>query len=292
MPDFNELSDQLNVDSLRKRSVAAVHAKTGRNVIIYYSGWLQKQGQVPQKVVITDADMNGFMAAICGLDKTKGLDLILHTPGGEVNATEALVAYLRSIFGTDIRAFVPQMAMSAGTMIALSCKEIWMGKHSSIGPIDPQIGGVAAHGIVEEWDKAQSEIKANPVLANAWNPILQKYGATLLGQCQKAIQMADAIVKKWLPEGALHHIADAAVQTETIKKVMESLGEHKKTLNHGRHVSATAAEAMGLNIKWLESEQSLQDAILTVHHSLTLTFTNTPAMKVIENHLGKGMLFG
>ena len=46
----------------------------------------------------------------------RGLDLILHTPGGDMAATESLVDYLRAMFGTDICAFVPQLAMSAGTI--------------------------------------------------------------------------------------------------------------------------------------------------------------------------------
>ena len=77
------------------------------------------------------------MTVVHKLDKQKGLDLILHTPGGETAATESLVDYLRSIFGTDIRAVIPQIAMSAGTTIACACKEIVMGKHSSLWPIDP-----------------------------------------------------------------------------------------------------------------------------------------------------------
>ena len=36
--------------------------------------------------------------------------------------------YLRAMWSTDIRAVIPQLAMSAGTMIACSCKEIVMGK--------------------------------------------------------------------------------------------------------------------------------------------------------------------
>ena len=46
------------------------------------------------------------MQAVYGLDKTKGLDLILHTPGGNTAATESIVHYLRAIFGTDIRACI------------------------------------------------------------------------------------------------------------------------------------------------------------------------------------------
>jgi ClpP class serine protease len=87
---------------------------------------------------VNDADKNGLMTVVHQLDRSKGLDLLLHTPGGETAATESFVDYLRSIFGKDIRAFIPQLALSAGTMIACACKEIYMGKQSSLGPVDPQ----------------------------------------------------------------------------------------------------------------------------------------------------------
>jgi len=70
--------------------------RTGRNVIIYYSAWLQKPSIVGLQV--NDADKNGFMTVIHELDRSKGLDLVLHTPGGETAATESLVDYLRSMF--------------------------------------------------------------------------------------------------------------------------------------------------------------------------------------------------
>ena len=91
------------------------------------------------------------MTVIHNLDRTKGSDLILHTPGGETAATESLVDYLRSMFLGRHQAIVPQLAMSAGTMIACACKEVVMGKHSSLGPIDPQYLGLPAHGVVEEF---------------------------------------------------------------------------------------------------------------------------------------------
>ncbi|MBM6683707.1 ATP-dependent Clp protease proteolytic subunit [Collinsella intestinalis] len=71
--------------------------------------------------------MNGFMNAIFGMDREKGLDLILHTPGGEIAAAEAIVNYLRSCF-SDITAIIPQLAMSAGTMIACACNQVVMGR--------------------------------------------------------------------------------------------------------------------------------------------------------------------
>ena len=50
-------------------------------------------------------------------------------------------------------AFVPQLAMSGGTMMACACREIYMGRQSSIGPTDPQFGGTPASGIVEEFQR-------------------------------------------------------------------------------------------------------------------------------------------
>jgi ClpP class serine protease len=110
---------------------------------------------------INDEDKNGFMACCHKIDKKKGLDLFLHTPGGKIGAAESLVNYLKQMFGNDIRAFVPQLAMSAGTMIACSCKEIVMGKHSNLGPFDPFINGLSAAAVLGEIETAHKEMTAD-----------------------------------------------------------------------------------------------------------------------------------
>lgn len=156
MPSWNEVLTELQscnrvdaLDYVRRKYLDQLHKNTGRNIIAYYSGWLQK----PRigNADICDDDKNGLMATIHKLDRSKGLDLILHTPGGDIAATESLVDYLRKMFGKDIRAIIPQIAMSAGTMIACSCREIIMGKQSNLGPIDPQFNGIPAHGVLEEF---------------------------------------------------------------------------------------------------------------------------------------------
>ena len=127
-------------DYVRIKYLKILSDYTNRNVIAYYSAWLSKQGAA--NLDINDADMTGFMNCIHGMDCSKGLDLILHTPGGSPTAAEAIVVYLRKKFDNDIRVIVPQLAMSAGTMIACSAKVIIMGKQSSLGPIDPQFNGI------------------------------------------------------------------------------------------------------------------------------------------------------
>lgn len=153
--------DQIGkLNELKSKYLKDISNITGRNVIAYYSGWL-KDGTAPN-ISINDQDVNAFMNAVYQLDMDKGLDLILHTPGGDIAATESIVSYLHSVFGDNIRAIIPQLSMSAGTMIALSCKEIVMGKQSSLGPIDPQYQGLACQAIIDEFNKAVSDITANP----------------------------------------------------------------------------------------------------------------------------------
>ena len=121
---------------------------------------MAKTGET-QSIDVNDSDITGFMNSIKGLDVNKGLDLILHTPGGNPTATEGIVKYLHSRFGDDIRVIVPQMAMSAGTMLACAAREIVMGKHSCLGPIDPQYGGVPAYNIVTEFRQAKDDLDNN-----------------------------------------------------------------------------------------------------------------------------------
>lgn len=152
---------QQAVDFIRRKYLKQLHQHTGRNVIAYYSGWLFRPQTTPN-LTVGDDDMNAFMAAVHQLKRDKGLDLILHTPGGDIAATEALVKYLWVMFNKDIRVIVPQLAMSAGTMIACSARCIVMGKQSSLGPIDPQIGGVPAQGVLDEFQMAVAAFAVMP----------------------------------------------------------------------------------------------------------------------------------
>src|SRR5579862_3737257 len=181
------------VDIIRRQYLARLHMKTGRNVIAYYSGWLSKKDV--WSLSIGDEDKNGFMMAVHDIARGKGLDLILHTPGGSIAATQSLVNYLHKMFKGDIRAIVPQIAMSAGTMIALSCEKIIMGHHSNLGPIDPQIGGRSAYGVIHEFKRALKEIKSDPNSIHIWRPILAQYDPTLLTESENAIKQSNQFVR-------------------------------------------------------------------------------------------------
>ena len=294
MPGWKDVSEQVRAtgraaDVVRRQHLRSLSDLTGRNVIVYYSGWLQKQGLglSADALSITDADKSGFMATVHNMDRNKGLDLVLHTPGGDLGATESLVDYLRSMFGTNIRAIIPQLSLSCGTMIACACEIIIMGKHSSIGPIDPQFNGVPAHGVIEEFERAKNEIIADPRTVPVWQPIIGKYHPTFVGECEYAITWSSEMVMDWLKTGMFKGDSDAEAKAQAI---VAELGSHRLTKAHNRHISAQRAAEIGLRVEMLEENQDLQDAILSVHHCCVQTLADSTAYKLIENQDGMAVV--
>ncbi|HSW69634.1 MAG TPA: S49 family peptidase [Gammaproteobacteria bacterium] len=293
MPNWNEVlnkiektrhdlanKSQSSIDTIRRSYLEKLYKKTGRNVIAYYSAFLSK----PKiESSITDEDKNGFMMAVHGLDRNKGVDLILHTPGGDIPATESLVNYLHKMFGNNIRAIVPQIAMSAGTMLACSCKSILMGKHSNLGPIDPQLSGIPAHGVVMEFQRAFEEIKQNPEKAVIWAQIISKYHPTFLSQCENAIKWSHSFVQKQLKSVMFEDEKDADKKADEITKKLSNFDDNK---THARHIHIDECKQLGLKIEDIETNPEIQDLILTVHHCYMHSLMNTPTFKIIENHNG------
>lgn len=289
MPDFNSISNEIRTaeSAIRKKYIQKLARKTGRNVVVYYSAWLQKSGEIP--LGIDDTDMNGFMSVFKGMDRSKGLDLVLHTPGGILSSAEAIIHYFRDLFDTDIRVIVPQLAMSAGTLIALSAKEIVMGCHSSLGPIDPQFGGVSAHAVIEEFETAKKEINENPNCIELWKSIIAKYRPTFIGDCQKAIKWGEELAKKLLSTGMFESEADEE-KKKVVTKIVDGLADHGVSKAHDRHFSARQCADFGLKIVRLEDDKDLQDAVLSVHHAAFCLTGKPDVIKLIENHEGKNQV--
>lgn len=295
MPNWNDVLAELQAnqqkgahDHLRFKYLQLLHQHTGRNVLAYYSGWLHKpalRGSPGIEFQINDADKTGFMTCSHGVDRALGLDLILHTPGGDVAATESLVDYLHSLYNGNIRAIVPQLAMSGGTLIALSCKSIVMGRHSSIGPVDPQINGWPAQGIIEEFYRAADEIKADPSRIPIWAPIINKYWPTLITSAEHAVDWSDQLLRTFLTNCMLKNDS-ATSRKKKIKKIADLLGKQASSKSHSRHINPTNAASLGIVIEQLEADQTLQDLVTTLHHAFTHTLTQTGATKIIENHNG------
>lgn len=294
MPTWTELQDELSqytperrgkfITELSRQSIERIAALYDRNVLFYASGFLQK----PQSSLFTlldTEDINGFMAGVHGHKADKGLLLVLHTSGGMAEAAQTIVEYLRSKY-CDIDILVPTYAMSAGTMIALGCDRIIMGRQSQLGPTDPQLifsnGAFSAHSIIAQFDEAKREIADNPVLAHAWAPVLRPFGPALLEEARKSLAYGQELVKEWLQK---YMFAKCDDPSGLAREVAEHFGGHQHS--HGRRIDREEARQQHLKIVDLEDCQELQEAVLTLYHLTTIVFEQTSAVKSLLSSNGR-----
>jgi hypothetical protein len=191
------------------------------------------------------------------------------------------------MFGKNIRAIVPQLAMSAGTVMACCCKEIWMGKQSSLGPIDPQLRGIPAHGVIQEFKRAIKEVKQDASRIVIWQQIIGQYRPTFLGQCENALKWSNDFVEQQLQDGMFDGLPD---RKKKAKAVTKALSDYPTNKSHDRHFDLDDCEKMGLVIKHLEGDATMQDLVLTVHHCYMNTLMNSNAFKIIENQNGVALV--
>lgn len=259
--------------------------RNGRHVIFYGSAFLQKPQVPPNTIQIMHEDLNGLMSVIHGMDATRGLTLVLHTPGGVTNAAESIVAYLRSKF-SYIEVIVPTLAMSAGTMISLAADKVIMGRQSQLGPIDPQMpfAGkfVSARAVVEQFERATFEVLDNLDLAHVWAPILQTLGPSVLQEAQNALDYSEKMVARWATSYMFKGLPNATALGDGVARHFNDATTHK---SHGRRIDRDEARANGVVVEDLEPDQALQDAALTAYHLMTIVFETTATTKLIQSDM-------
>lgn len=136
------------LDAMRTRKIAQIEGQRGSRVIllVHRQETMSLLG-FPLMRYIDVNDSEEVLRAIQLTDDDVPLDIVLHTPGGLVLAATQIARAIRAHRG-KVTVFVPHYAMSGGTLIALAADEIVMCRHSVLGPIDPQLGGMPAASVI------------------------------------------------------------------------------------------------------------------------------------------------
>jgi ClpP class serine protease len=132
----------------RKRALAALQTARGTRVIamIHRQETVGLLG-VPLYRFIDIDDSEAVLRAIRLTPDDTPIDLLLHTPGGLVLASEQ-IAYALQAHPGKVSVLVPHYAMSGGTLLALAADEIVMDEAAVLGPVDPQLGDMPAASLV------------------------------------------------------------------------------------------------------------------------------------------------
>jgi ClpP class serine protease len=103
---------------------------------------------IPLRRFIDVEDSEQVLRAIRLTPDSVPLDLVVHSPGGLVLASEQIARALHR-HPARVTVIVPHYAMSGGTLLALAADEILMDENAVLGPVDPQIGAWPAASIVK-----------------------------------------------------------------------------------------------------------------------------------------------
>ncbi|MDR3592697.1 MAG: hypothetical protein P4N41_23825 [Negativicutes bacterium] len=139
---------QQTVERARVRLIRSIEEKRSSRLItlIHRQEAISILG-LPISRYINIEDSEQVLRAIRMTPDDMPLDILLHTPGGLVLASEQIAhALLRH--PARVTVFVPHYAMSGGTMIALAADDIMMDPNAVLGPVDPQLGQYPAASIL------------------------------------------------------------------------------------------------------------------------------------------------
>lgn len=140
---------QRSIEAARLRLIRQIEQKRGSRLItlIHRQELLSLLG-IPLTRFINIEDSEHVLRAIRLTPDDLPIDLVLHTPGGLVLASEQIARAIQR-HPAKVTVFVPHYAMSGGTMISLAADEIVMDENAVLGPVDPQLGNFPAASIVE-----------------------------------------------------------------------------------------------------------------------------------------------
>ena len=130
------------------------------------------------------------------------LVMFLNTPGGSAEAVEKIVEIIRFHYH-EVNFVVPDIAMSAGTILCMSGDRIYMDYSSALGPIDPQVFNgkdwVPALGYLDKVEQLLERARSNTI-SNAQFLILQGVDLAMLSRYEEARDLTITLLKKWLVE--------------------------------------------------------------------------------------------
>lgn len=213
------------------------------------------------------------------------ITIILSTPGGSAETVEKLVDIVRYHY-SEVHFVIPDEAMSAGTIFALSGDKIFMDYTSSLGPIDPQVYNgkdwVPALGYLDQVEKMINK-SATGVITDAELILLQNLDLAMLSRYEQAKNLTITLLKKWLVDYKFrdwtthntnpNKIGNPVTEEEKkcrAEQIAELLSDNKIWHSHGRKIGVfTLQNFLKLKIEDFSKDTNFRSKILSYVEFIT-----------------------
>ena len=205
--------------------------------------------------------------------KKRSLGIILETDGGLIEVAERMVQIVRKFY-KEVTFFIPNRAMSAGTVFALSGDRILMNYFSCLGPIDPQVIKddrlVPALSYLNQFEKLNDKAQAGQ-LTSAEYALLNKMDLGELYQYEQARELTKELIVKWLCKYKFKNWENTETRkikvTDEFRKnraeeIAQLLSDSDRWHSHGRSIDMhTLVEEVNLRIEDYQENQDLSNTI-------------------------------
>ena len=234
----------------RQEIIRQIEARTGRRLICYVSG---------SKCVVNEDDTMPFVDLLHNVRPGESMELLLHTPGGSIDAAEKLIRMVRSKVGkAEFYIIVPEFAKSAGTLMVLGADRVVMSDMSELGPIDPQLPFPDSYGKVR-WQAVQNYLDAYDEYTKtlteqpgnvAAQMMLGKLDPAIVKLCQAVRKRAEQCAGDLLKRGMFR---EGGSWTLTVSELIDT----KRWLSHSQMISwedAQHPDTIGLVVEHLDQQ--------------------------------------
>lgn len=269
-----------DVFSMRLACYEAIENLRKRPLLIYASKFINAVPGTPNNIDISDID--GFTDLVQSVAKNGDtVDVLLHSPGGQPDATERIVHILRNKF-REVHFLVPHSAYSAATMLALSGDSITLHPSATLGPIDPQLNGIPARSIKRGFDKVKEIIKSEgPEALPAYIPLIEKYTLDLLEICEDSEKLSKELVSNWITE---YMLKGKEKHEGQIQSAVDYFSNYDTHLLHSRPIIISKLKQFDLNI--FQADDILSELIWEAYVHINGFFGLTSFVKLYENRYG------
>jgi hypothetical protein len=229
----------------RQGLIRAIKKKWSRPLICYVA-----RGEIDRDDIVSFVDL------LHNLRPNEDLDLLLHTPGGDIDAAEKLMSLVHDTVGTAmLRVIIPDYAKSAGTLMALGSHRIVMSDTSELGPIDPQInlndgrGNRIQHSLLsylESYDSYVQALRVDPNDAPS-RLMLSKFDPGTIRVFEalrtRVRHCAESSLRQWMfnQKGG------------NVTKIASDLMDISRWPSHGQMINWRDATQIGLEVEHLDS---------------------------------------
>ena len=207
-------------------------------------------------------------------DRRERLAVILTTGGGSVETTERIVTAMRSLY-EEVWFLIPDVAMSAGTILTLSGDQIWMHPLACLGPIDPQVPRgdklVPVAGYLDKYAEFVAKSQ-DGTLTTAELHLLRQMDLGELRMFELARDLSNMLIRDWLPKYKFRHwlvtegegkqVTDE-MRRDRARDTAEKLNDHMMWGSHGRPIGVNRVRLdLGLKVEDLKPGTKNGDLVM------------------------------